>query len=108
MALKKLVRDRVPDIVAEDTSEIVHTIVLDTEEYRHELKWKLLEEVREACDARDPATFLAELADLQEVIDTNLREWGFTREMLQVAQDAKRAARGGFEQRLFIIRTERP
>jgi predicted house-cleaning noncanonical NTP pyrophosphatase (MazG superfamily) len=108
MALKKLVRDRIPDIISEDTGEIVHTIVLDREEYRHELKWKLLEEVREACGAPTPANFLKELADLQELIDTNLKEWGFTREALIAEQAAKRESKGGFDLRQFIIRTEQP
>ena len=106
MALKKLVRDRIPEIVERVTGETVVTRVLDTEEYRHELRWKLLEEVREACAASDSGEFLKELADLQEVIDANLREYGFSRGDLLREQESKRAERGGFEGRLFIIRTE--
>jgi predicted house-cleaning noncanonical NTP pyrophosphatase (MazG superfamily) len=106
MALKKLVRDHIPAIIEKETGDIVHTRVLDTDEYRHELKWKLLEEVREACAAQEPGEFLRELADLQEVIDANLKEYGLTRVDLLHAQKRKYEERGGFDKRLFIVKTK--
>lgn len=106
MALKKLVRDRIPEIIEAKEHVKVRTRVLDTVEFCHELRWKLLEEVREACAARDRNELLLELADLQEVIDTLLKEYNFLRTDLLREQDKKRAERGGFEKRLFIIGTE--
>ena len=102
MWYKKLVRDRIPEII-EKTGAIPRTRVLDTDEYRHELRWKLLEEVREATSATIPDELLAELADLQEIIDTLVREYGFVAADLKREQERKRAERGGFEKRLFLI-----
>ncbi len=103
MSLKKLVRDNVPGIIQRETGQKVDVRILDTEEYRHELKWKLLEEVREACAAESSDKFLQELADLKEVIDANLAEWNFTWNDLERECEAKCLERGGFDKKIFII-----
>jgi predicted house-cleaning noncanonical NTP pyrophosphatase (MazG superfamily) len=105
MALKKLVRDRIPEIIEKDTGEIVEIRTLDDDEFLHELKGKLLEEVREVRAAEDPCTFLKELADLQEVIDALTDHCGFTQADLRREQKQKREDRGGFRLRLFIVKT---
>jgi len=106
MALKKLVRDRIPEIIEKKTGEKVYTRILGDEEYRHELRWKLLEEVREACAATDSQVLLEELADLEEVKRAVLHAWNFTHEDLERVREEKLRERGGFEKRLFIIKTE--
>ena len=61
---KKLVRDRIPDIIAADGRR-AKTRVLGEHEYVSELKRKLAEEVEEFQDSEDAG----ELADIIEVIN---------------------------------------
>lgn len=106
MALKKLVRDKIPAIIEKDTGERVITRILDDEEYVHELRWKLREEAREACDAGSVNELLEELADLEEVILALLKVHGLDRKHLEHFRTAKLCDRGGFDKRQFIVRTE--
>jgi len=102
MSYKKLVRDRIPGIITA-RGELPITRVLDDAEYKHELRYKLLEEVREVMVAPDAASVLAELADLVEVAEAAAKAYGFSLEELRRAQAEKRAQRGGFEQRIFLV-----
>jgi predicted house-cleaning noncanonical NTP pyrophosphatase (MazG superfamily) len=108
MWYKKLVRDGIPQKITAN-GEIAITRIMDTDEYRKELLWKLLEETREAIDAgrRDDAhLMLRELADLEEIIDTILQEYGLTRACLLLRQEEKRKAWGGFSARIFLVGVE--
>ena len=105
MSYKKLVRDRIPEIIAAHGDRPV-TRVLDDAEYKHELRYKLLEEVREVMVAPDAATVLAEIADLIEVAEAAAKAYGYSSEDLRRVQAEKRAQRGGFDQRIFLIGVE--
>ena len=93
---KKLVRDRIPEIIREDGKTPVCR-TLSQEEYLAELRKKLQEEVREFLEANDPA----ELADICEVIDAFAELLGGKERILQIQQH-KRESNGAFAERIFL------
>lgn len=85
--LQKLVRDKVVENCLSDP-EVLKTNYrkLSEEEFRRELLRKVHEEADEiplSSGIRDEA--LAELADLQEVVDALRQDLGFTRQEIQAA-----------------------
>ncbi|QSH39700.1 nucleoside triphosphate pyrophosphohydrolase [Candidatus Kaiserbacteria bacterium] len=101
----KLVRDNVPDIIRAN-GEMPTVRTLETDGYRKELLYKLIEESEEArqsgFDDENKNELLRELTDVAEVLDAILVEFGITKEELQTAQDAKRKERGGFKNKVFL------
>ena len=117
----KLVRDRIPELIRRSGGRCgVETLPPDA--YRRALLDKLLEEAAEArvaaeaAEARvagaavgggaDPDGLIAELADLQEVLDAVVAAFGLSSETA-AAQAERRAERGGFGKRLHLRWTER-
>lgn len=100
----KLVRDRIPEIIQENGLEY-QVVTLTKEEYCQALKQKLIEEAQEAAEANDE--LIAELADLYEVIDALLENYGITRELVLAEQQRRRRERGSFEQRIKLLWTEK-
>lgn len=97
----KLVRDRIPEIIAA-AGDRPKTQVLDEDEYIHELRRKLVEEVEEfntSCDAE-------ELVDILEVVYAIASRMGIDPIMLDKLRNAKKEKRGGFEAKVFLIHTE--
>jgi predicted house-cleaning noncanonical NTP pyrophosphatase (MazG superfamily) len=94
----KLVRDRIPEILAEKGVKYVIMTLNSDDEYRKALEDKVLEEAQEFI--KNPST--EELADLMEVVETLLP---FHPE-LKAVQRAKREARGGFSSRVYLVETE--
>lgn len=99
---RKLIRDRIPEIIAADGGKAV-TRVLDNAEYRVALEHKLLEEVQEL---RHGANKAEEIADIYEVLDALIAANGFSARDLQALKKKKRAERGGFEKRFFLESVE--
>lgn len=100
MAVKKynkLVRDRIPEIIASTGKQCV-TRILSREEYLEKLDEKLEEELAEYRQSGD----MEELADLYEVLHATavarLGSW----EALEQLAAKKRQARGGFALRIAL------
>lgn len=100
----KLVRDTIPAI-CEANREIPEIRILnDDAEYLAALYNKLDEEALEVREAA-PDKRLEELADTLEVIYAIAKTCGFTPVQLEVARAQKFAEVGGFDNRIFLIRT---
>lgn len=100
---RKLVRDRIPEIIEKDGQKAV-TRVLDEKEFIVAMENKLLEEVQEfRADAADKKM---EMADIREVLGALMHGYGFSEEEIAVLQAKRRAERGGFEKRLFLEKVE--
>ncbi len=98
MIYNKLVRDKIPQIIAKNGQKPV-TRVLDEGEYIACLEQKLDEEVQEFHTDKN----LEELADILEVVYSLTRAQGYTLEQLSEICDKKRATRGGFADRIFLV-----
>ena len=96
----KLVRDRIPQILASHGAKPV-TRVLDQDEYRRELRRKLQEEVAEFAQSGQ----VDELADILEVTYALAEVQGVSRYQLERMRTRKREERGGFEGRIFLVET---
>lgn len=93
----KLIRDRIPEIIAKD-GKSCKTRVLSLEEYKTALRNKLSEEMEEYQEAYD----IHELADVQEIIDALVVAEGLTEEQFHAIQKAKRDSNGAFNKRLYL------
>lgn len=101
----KLIRDRIPEIIRQD--ERRYSVErMSEEEYIQALKDKLVEEAQEAARAK-PEELVKELADLYEVIDSLMAAHRIDREVVLAEQGRRRQSRGGFNQRLRLLWTEK-
>lgn len=97
----KLVRDKIPQIIAAQGETPVFR-VLEDKEYTRCLEEKLDEEVKEYYQEKN----LEELADVLEVAFSLADNLGYTREALLAANQKKHDNRGGFKDRIFLISKE--
>lgn len=97
----KLVRDRIPEII-EASGRVCTTKVLGNEEYVHELRVKLQEEVQEYLEAQN----VEELADVMDVLFALAKVHGADEAALTAAREKKRDERGGFEGRIYLEKAE--
>lgn len=98
----KLVRDLIPQVI-EATGKEFRTRILDEEEYKEELIIKLKEESGEYFAAESSKESLEELADMLEVIRALAVVHGATWEELEALREKKAEARGGFQERVYLI-----
>lgn len=101
MTYNKLVRDKIPEMIAAQ-GEKVNIRILEAEEYARCLERKLDEEVCEYHESKS----LEELADILEVIYALAEAGGHSESALMDAYRQKHEARGGFSQRIFLISKE--
>lgn len=95
----KLVRDRVPELIAE-TGRYPSVRRLSDSEYEEALLAKAVEEVSELIEATHDAR-LEEAADVLEVLVALVGMQGFSVEDLLAEAAEKREARGAFDERLW-------
>jgi predicted house-cleaning noncanonical NTP pyrophosphatase (MazG superfamily) len=100
----KLVRDNIPEIIANDGMTAV-TRVLSDSEYELALIEKIAEEQRELAKADTTEEMENELADIQEVVDA-LAKHISSKKRIEDVRVRKAKERGGFEKRIFLERTE--
>ena len=93
----KLVRDRIPEIIAADGKTCICETLSD-EDYLYLLDQKLNEELAEYQEIKS----LEELADLLEVIQAVVKARGWTLEELEQVRADKATKRGGFEKKLLL------
>lgn len=97
----KLIRDKIPQII-EKQGNFAKTSLLNEEQYRVELKKKVLEEAQELLQAVSVEEIENELADLEELVQTVAHNYGVTLERLEEVRIKKQSDRGGFQSRLFL------
>lgn len=95
--MKKLVRDLIPTIMAQQGGSCRFHEAAEAE-YRDFLKDKLLEEAREFMNDET----IEELADLLEVIETIGAVYGFRWEDIVTVKEQKRLAKGSFSKRIIL------
>lgn len=98
----KLVRDFIPDIIRKSGKKPI-TSTLTDDEYVAALRTKLDEEVREYLDATYHNDALEELADILELVSALSAVHGSSYENVLSIQADKNRARGGFEEKIFLI-----
>ena len=97
----KAVRDKIPEIIKADGKSCTVKILSDGE-FLDQLEKKLVEEVQEYQNDRNPE----ELADVLEVIYRIAHLRGVSREDLENTRIRKADQRGAFEKNLFLVDSE--
>lgn len=101
-------RDNVPTVIRKDGA-MPNVRTMEADEYRRELLYKLIEEAEDlrqaGYDAVSPA-FLTEAADVAEVFDAILKEFGITRDDLDKARAVRRDNMGGLDEKIFLESVE--
>lgn len=95
---KKLVRDRIPEII-EASGKTCVTEILSDDEYLRMIDTKLDEELAEYHKDQN----LEELADLMEVIYAAAIARGYTIDQLEKVRAEKAEKRGGFQKRMLLL-----
>ena len=103
--VEKLIRDKLPEIMRTQGLAVFDRR-LDDVAFEAALKAKLLEEAAEAREAATGDELLDELADLSEVILALAATHGFSAADIERRRLAKRAERGGFDQRVYNAAVE--
>lgn len=99
--MNKLVRDKIPEII-EASGKTCKTRILSQNEYLEALDQKLIEELAEYQESKA----LEELADLLEVMEATVKARGYTWQQLLELKKAKKATRGGFEEKILLLEVE--
>ena len=100
---KKLVRDRIPDIILKEGS-LPTTRILDDEEYIKALNKKLTEEVKEYLEEEN----IEEMVDILEVIRAILDYRNVTYEEIEEKRINKEKKKGTFKDRVFLEKVTEP
>jgi predicted house-cleaning noncanonical NTP pyrophosphatase (MazG superfamily) len=98
---KKLVRDKIPQIIKADGKKL-KTRVLNDEEHMQELIRKLKEEIEEF----EKDLSIEELADIKEVTIAIREALGVHEGVLEGARRKKAATNGRFKKRIFLESVE--
>lgn len=101
MDYNKLVRDKIPEIIAAQGEKPIIR-VMDDKEYITSLEKKLDEEVAEYHENKE----IEELADILEVIYALCETQGHSVDELMRVYEKKHIERGGFSKRIFLLRKE--
>ena len=94
---KKLVRDRIPELI-EASGKTCVTEILSDADYLRMVDAKLDEELAEYHKDQN----IEELADLIEVIYAAAKARGYTLEQLETVRTEKAAKRGAFEKKFLL------
>lgn len=97
----KLVRGKIPEIIR-NNGQIPVTHIATDSEYTIQLDRKLIEEVKEYLDSRNPG----ELVDVLQVIYEICENEGMSREQIEKLTVKKAAERGKFLERIILERVE--
>ena len=100
---RKLVRDRIPEIIRQGGANC-ETRTLTDAEYRDALMSKLREEVSEYEESGEPL----ELADILEVVRALAKLDGIDDSALEEMRAQKEKERGAFLTRIFLVSVSEP
>ena len=94
---KKLVRDKIPEIIKKN-NETPITRILNDEEYLKELNIKIQEELKEYLESGE----VEELADLEEVLRAILDVKKVTYKEFEEIRNKKVEKRGAFKEKIYL------
>ncbi len=108
MIFNKLVRDKIPEIIAKQGKTVTFR-ALRGEELKQALKDKLIEETQELINAKSEEELIEEIADVLEVLDWIIREFIETGGSFPMVDDMKKnkaSEKGSFLNGYFLESVE--
>jgi predicted house-cleaning noncanonical NTP pyrophosphatase (MazG superfamily) len=103
---KKLIRDKIPEIIEADDGKY-EVRVMEEDEFKKELRQKLIEEGEEVIKA-EKSELGKELADVLELIKSIAESEDISFELVEEKQKQRREKRGGFKKKLFLVWSNKP
>jgi len=100
----KLVRDRIPEIIAGTGSES-ETKILSNEEVIRQLKIKAVEESNELQSAEELDDVKNEMSDVLEILVSLPKRLGISMDEIEKIRKDRAEKRGSFDKGIFLIRT---
>lgn len=94
----KLVRDKIPEIIAWDNGKTCVTRVMEDDEYLKALNTKMQEELKEYLESGE----VEELADLEEVLRAILDVKKVSYNEFEKIRKSKVNKRGAFKKKIFL------
>jgi predicted house-cleaning noncanonical NTP pyrophosphatase (MazG superfamily) len=104
---EKLVRDRIPDLMADENSTLI-VETLDHKAHICALKKKLVEEADEVAQASTREEIIEEIADVKEVLDALILKMAIDRKEVDEIKRKKNLRNGGFDRGLYLKAVETP
>ncbi|MBN9653272.1 nucleoside triphosphate pyrophosphohydrolase [Halobacillus sp. GSS1] len=101
----KLVRDKIPDIIAK-SGKAYEVQPLSNEAYAKELEKKLVEETEEYLEAENNGESVEELADILELVRALAVRHGSSFDEVEEVRRRKAEERGAFEERIYLVKVE--
>lgn len=98
---KKLIRDKIPEII-KTNGAYPETRVLGKTEFQKELKKKVVEEAIELEKSKSKKELINELADMMELLDEIILENQIDKSKLLKIKKQKQLVRGGFKNKIFL------
>ena len=95
----KLVRDKIPEIIASDNGKTCTTRIMEDNEYLESLNTKLQEELKEYLESGE----VEELADLEEVLRAILDVKKVSYQDFERIRNGKNEKRGSFKKKIFLV-----
>lgn len=102
---RKLIRDKIPEVIEANNGKY-ELRVMEEDEFRKELKKKLIEEVKEVIEA-EKSELGKELADILELIKSIGESENISFKLIEEKQKQRREERGSFKKKLFLIWSDR-
>jgi predicted house-cleaning noncanonical NTP pyrophosphatase (MazG superfamily) len=99
----KLIRDRIPEILAAK-GKAAKTRILTDDEYLKFLLKKMVEESIELSQSSGRDGMRDELADILELIDAIVKFKGWKKRDIIAVQKGKRKKNGGFEKKILLLK----
>lgn len=103
---RKLIRDKIPEKMRR-LGKAFKIRTLSRKEFRLELLKKVGEEASALTALEAKSDMLAELADVQDVVDAVRKEFGITPKEMRDAQAMNAKKKGGFRARVYLEWSER-
>lgn len=97
---KKLIRDKMPEIMASRGAPVRTRALADDAEFIVALENKLLEEVQELRNKEQPP--LVQIAYMQDILEALMDAYHIPPEAILKERKQKQEERGGFEKRLYL------
>ena len=94
----KLVRDKIPEIIAGDNGKTCVTRIMEDDEYLKALNTKMQEELKEYLESGE----VEELADLEEVLRAILDVKKVSYNEFEKIRKSKVNKRGAFKKKIFL------
>ncbi len=99
----KLVRDKIPEIMRANGAKPKARILANDDEYKSALLEKLVEEAKEALEARGDLTGLVkEIGDVTEVVSAIAEAFKLDWGTIEDVRENRLKSRGGFGGRIFL------